>query len=173
MLVFNRRKRNAFYDQQYRIYASKLLAAIETEKAGLPLTNDQALVLNRERLKIAEDKRKYEQSWSYKIKHALSGDLKAVDEPGPKLYELGDIKLDGGRIPTEREVLELIGVNQLETLKQAEGKVPGERDEGDGGKVLKQEVEDTGRRKTQSTGARGGGMLDQMAANIFNKATGK
>ena len=173
MLLHNRRKRDAFYDQQHRIYTSKLLAAIETEKAGISLTNDQQLVLNRERLKVAEEERKKAQSWSNKIRKSLFGGLKEVDESGFGQVDGVQVPLDGGRIPSEGEVLELLGIDKLEMLKDATGKSEADRAEHRERRAVEQDVDLTSGAEITGPVPRKGGILDQMAENAFRRASSR
>ena len=83
MIMHNRRKRTAFYAEQHALYTQRLVAAIETEKAGIPLTPDQVLVLNRERAKIQAEERKKEASWGRKVRNIFMGGMKK-DMDGPE-----------------------------------------------------------------------------------------
>lgn len=80
MVIYNRRKRKAYYAEQAASRTATLLAAIENEKAGMELTADQALVLNQERIRFREEERKKER-WNWK--GWLVKGLKAEDVPGP------------------------------------------------------------------------------------------
>lgn len=169
MLLHNRRKRDAFYEQQHRIYTSKLLAAIETEKAGLPLTNDLQLVINRERLKVADEERKKAQSYLTSLKGVMFGGLKKVDDSVAfRTREDGEVVLDGGRIPTEEEVLNILGVDKLEVLKEATGKSKVAEGDGLQGEEKEQGL-DRSVEESQGVTIRKGGLLDQMAENAVNR----
>lgn len=80
MVIYNRRKRKAYYADQAASRTATLLAAIENEKAGTELTSDQVLVLNQERIRFREEERKKER-WNWK--GWLLKDLKTEDVPGP------------------------------------------------------------------------------------------
>lgn len=84
MVIYNRRKRKAYYAEQAASRTATLLAAIENEKAGMELTTDQALVLNQERIRFREEERKREK-WNWK--GWLVKGLKAEDVPGPIALE--------------------------------------------------------------------------------------
>lgn len=84
MVIYNRRKRKAYYAEQAASRTATLLAAIENEKAGIELTTDQALVLNQERIRFREEERKREK-WNWK--GWLVKGLKAEDVPGPIAIE--------------------------------------------------------------------------------------
>ena len=166
MLMYNRRRRNAYYEQQHRIYASKLVAAIETEKAGLPLRNDQLIVINRERLARAEAERILESSLGNKFKHRMSQfftkGLKQHDDFRMIQERFGDPVLDGGRIPTEREVLELIGLDEMTLLQESRARL-GERSEHD--YKRKEAEEETAKQREEVSQ---GGMFDRLGSNISN-----
>ena len=114
MILHNRRKRAAFYAEQHALYASRLIAAVETERAGLPLTDDQTLVLNRERAKIAAEEERKRASWWGGVKGVFVGGLKS---------ELDGAEEKGGvALLSEAEVLERVGVAPMEVLEAADGK---------------------------------------------------
>lgn len=119
MILHNRRKRAAFYAEQHSLYAARLISAIETEKAGLALDEDQVLVLNRERAKIqAEELKKLGSLWNG-VKSVFVGGLK-------KEEGLGEQILPGvaeGKVPTEGEVLEAIGIKNAEVMERMQGRL--------------------------------------------------
>lgn len=187
MILHNRRKRSAFYTEQRSLYATRLLDAIETERAGLPLDEDQTLVLNRERARVQAEEAKKERSWGKSIKEIFVGGLK--EEEGVELPV----------VPTEAEILEKIGVSQARVLEAADGLSEGEldgaqgagevdgpqrEDENDGlrlgestitgGGILQAVDEDRreGERVMEANGARGG-PLDQVAEQAVEKAETK
>ena len=164
MLMYNRRRRNAYYEQQHRIYASKLIAAIETEKAGLPLRSDQLIVINRERLARAEAERLRESSWYRKSKHAIysffTKGLKQHDDFRMIQERFGDPVLDGGRIPTEREVLELIGLDEMTLLQESRARM-GEKSEHD---YKRKELEEETAKERDKVSK--GGLLDHLGSNV-------
>ena len=169
MLVHNRRKRNAFYDQQHRIYTSKVVAAIETEKAGLPLTNDQQLVMNRERMKFAQEEEKKAQRWSAKLRRLLLGGLKEEEDPRQALGLSDGLSMAKGRVPTEGEVLDLLGLDKLEMLKEASGKDKSNPQQSRKGQNVDRSIGE----ETRSQALRKGGILDQMADNAFRRVGGR
>ena len=174
MLTHNRRKRSAFYEQQHRIYTSKLLAAIETEKAGVPLSNDLQLVINRERLKIADEERKKAQSYATSFKGLLFGGLKKEDDSVAfRKGADGQVILDGGRIPTEEEVLNVLGVDKLDVLKEATGKSNDTTGGVSDGQELVGDMETNLEAGTRGVAVRRGGLLDQMAENAVSRVRGK
>lgn len=174
MIIHNRRKRTAFYNEQHLLYTQRLLTAIETEKAGLPLTDDQTLVLNRERAKVRAEERKKEQSWSRKFKNAMYGGLKKEMEGQNQVdtaSEATETMFEGGRVPTEAEILKQIGIDQVAMLEASEGKrrrddVPAQSSDERGGLLEKvQEKRREGERDLEAKGVRGG-MLDELAENV-------
>ena len=58
MIVYNRRKRKAWLQDQVREKEETIVAAIQNKKAGRPLTEDQELELNRERARFEAEERK-------------------------------------------------------------------------------------------------------------------
>ena len=112
MVLHNRRKRSAFFDQQHTIYNTRLIAAIETEKAGVPLADDQLVILGREKNKVQEEERRKALGWWGRTKGALFSGL-AMDMGG---------KDERIPVPTEAEVLQRIGVSSVGVLEASEGK---------------------------------------------------
>ena len=168
MILHNRRKRSAFYAEQHALYATRLLDAIETEKSGLPLDEDQTLILNRERARVQAEEAKKERSWRKSIKSMLIGGLKQ-DEEAEKVSEVS--------VPTEAQVLEMMGMDQRRILEAAEEGVRGKGEIGDGrrdGNGILQAAEDK-RREGEKVEAGGveGGPLDQMAEGAVEKARSK
>lgn len=111
MVLHNRRKRHAFYDEQHNIYNARLTAAIETEKAGIPLAEDQVVILSRERARVAkEEQRKALGMWG-RTKQALLGGLKS--DMGPEYDRI--------TVPSEAEVLDKIGLSSTGVLEATDG----------------------------------------------------
>lgn len=166
MILHNRRKRSAFYAVQHSLYATRLLDAIETEKAGLPLDEDQILILNRERARVQAEEAKKERSWGKSIKGFLVGGLKQDEEE--KAPEV---------VPSEAQVLELMGVDQTSILEAAEGKQPidGNNTERRDGSGILQAVQEKRRKSEKVMEARGaeGGPLDQVAQEAVDKASSR
>lgn len=110
MVIYNRRKRKAYYAEQAASRTATLLTAIENEKAGMKLTTDQALVLNQERIRFREEERKREK-WNWK--GWLIKGLKAEDVPGPIAVE------ENGGILQAVEAKAKEGVWEAATTEQA------------------------------------------------------
>lgn len=111
MVIYNRRKRKAYYAEQAASRTATLLAAIGNEKAGVELTTDQALVLNQERIRFREEERKRER-WNWK--GWLVKGLKAEDIPGPIALEG-----NGGGVLQAVEAKAKDGVWEAATAEQA------------------------------------------------------
>lgn len=168
MIMHNRRKRSAFYAEQHALYTQRLVAAVETEKAGIPLTPDQTLVMNRERAKILAEERKKEASWRRKVRNVFMGGMKEMDVP-----EQGGI-FAGGYVPSEGDILETLGVDKVSMLEAAEGKgktagIPAEEPEPTPVAAKIAETRREGERILEERGF-GGGMLDQLGSNVANSA---
>lgn len=110
MVIYNRRKRKAYYAEQAASRTATLLTAIENEKAGMKLTPDQALVLNQERIRFREEERKREK-WNWK--GWLIKGLKAEDVPGPIAVE------ENGGVLQAVEAKAKEGVWEAATAEQA------------------------------------------------------
>ena len=110
MILHNRRKRTAFYNEQHALYATRLLEAIDTEKSGLPLDEDQTLILNRERARVQAEESQKERTWSKRVKGLFYGGLSK---------EEGDDRTPTV-VPTEGQILEMLGVDQRRILEAAE-----------------------------------------------------
>ena len=178
MILHNRRKRTAFYNEQHAIYAQRLIGAIETEKAGLPLDEDQTLILNRERARVQAEEAAKARSWGKMIKGVFIGDLKRDEDAG----EPGEDVV----VPSEGEVLQKLGVDQTTILERAaqadrgSGVVgansDGGREEGrrDGSGILQAVAEKRreGERAMDAAGV-GGGPLDRMAEGAVRAVGGK
>ncbi|KAL2047739.1 hypothetical protein N7G274_000781 [Stereocaulon virgatum] len=166
MILHNRRKRSAFYAEQHSLYATRLLDAIETEKAGLPLDEDQILIMNRERARVQAEEAKKERSWGKSIKVFLLGGLKQEEEE-----EVPEV------VPSEAQVLESMGVDQTSILEAAKGKRPidGKNTERRDGSGILQAVEGKRRKGEKVMEARGveGGPLDQVAQEAVDEASSK
>ena len=147
MIVYNRRKRKAWYADQARERQNTLTAAIENEKAGLPLSEDQALILNQERIRFNDEEeraRRKRERWEYlNVKRWLLSGLKSDEEqPGREVVE-GDMQ------PTSAE-----------TPQEASEKDPTAR----GGVLAAVEnARRAGEKPLEAEGAKGGA-LDRMAA---------
>ncbi|KAG8529934.1 uncharacterized protein KY384_005415 [Bacidia gigantensis] len=187
MLIHNRRKRTAFINEQHRIYSSRLLAAIETEKAGITLTPEQDLVLTRERANALAEQKKDQKRMRPKIRNFFMGGLKEEDRPGPAPIPTEDRerieKLSEGKIPTEAEVLELLGVGSFDTLAALQGKRQADMDAGrklvvsESVGPITEKLEETKREAEQEMnterGSSVGGVFDQMADNLVRRMKGE
>ena len=173
MIMHNRRKRAAFYAEQHALYTQRLVAAIETEKAGIPLTPDQALVLNRERAKIQAEERKREASWRRKVGNVFMGGMKKdTTDAAPEQQQ--ESMFAGGSVPSEGDILETLGVDKVRMLEAAEGKgkvagIPAEEPEPTPVTERIAETRREGERMLEDRGF-GGGMLDQLGSNVANSA---
>lgn len=177
MILHNRRKRSAFYAEQRAIYSQRLIEAIETEKSGMPLDEDQTLVINRERARVQAEEAAKERSWGKSIKGMLMGGLKGDEEEGER----------GGKVavPSEEEILKKLGVTQTSILERA---AQADRDSGpkttdlghgseegrrDGTGILRAVAEKRreGERAMEAAGVRGGS-LDRMAEGAVQAVGG-
>ena len=183
MILHNRRKRAAFYAQQHALYAQRLIEAIETEKAGRPLDEDQTLVLNRERARVQAEEAAKERTWRKRIKGAFIGGLKTDEDDA----EAGA----GGRAETvvvmsEGEILQKLGVDQTKILERAtqadkESGIQGadlgngsEEGAGNESRILHAVAQKRreGERAAEAAGV-GGGPLDRMAEGAVQGVGGK
>ena len=189
MILHNRRKRSAFYAEQHAIYAQRLMEAIESEKAGRPLDDDQTLVLNRERARVQAEMAAKERSWRKTIREALLGGLKTDDDEGEE--GAGERAETTVVVPSEGEILQKIGVDQTAILERARtqadkdqdsglqstdlGNGSGEEGTGNGSRILQAVAEKRreGERVTEATGVVRGGPLDQMAEGAVQAVGGK
>ena len=171
MIIHNRRKRAAFTQEQHAIYQARVVAAIEIEKAGLPLDEDSLLVLARERAKLQAEERKKEQGWLKGLGARMTGSFKKDMEPIV--------------VPTEGQMLEKLGVNNFGVLEASEGKAKvNDRGEIEGAeeselaKAVKLKRQEMGleesMRPAELTGATEsgrGGMLDRMGERAIADVT--
>ena len=181
MILHNRRKRAAFYEEQHRLYYQRVLEAIDVEKSGKPLDEDQRIVLNRERAKVQAEERARESTWGKRIKGVFMGNLKRDDEGGESAGEQPVVA-----VPSEGEILQKIGVDQMAILQgvgQAEkdsrpknadldnGVEEGGRD----GSGILQAVAEKRREGEKVMEAKGvkGGPLDRMAEGAVQAVGGK
>ena len=189
MIIYNRRKRNAWLADQVRNKEELITAAIQNEKAGRPLTEDQELALNNERARFEAEERKKAKGGIVKrlvtpladlfarLKSSESGEEEPlgeeegrgglVDRVGQRVYEVEEEMVDGVQ-NTEGEVVQ--GVRRAERgLKEA---VAGNLSSG--GKQAEQgvltAVHEAGR---EAKGQPRGGPLDQMAENMVESGREK
>ena len=181
MIIYNRRKRKAWMEDQIRNKEELITAAIQNEKAGRPLTEDEELALNNERARFEAEERK-KAKWGIKrfttpivglfarLRSPESGEeetlgdeegiRKPVNRVGQRVYEVEEEMVDGLQ-KAEGQVVQ--GVNRAERgLKEA---VAGNLSSG--GKQAEQgvlaAVHEAGR---EAKGQSRGGPLDQMAENM-------
>ncbi|KAL8792838.1 MAG: hypothetical protein Q9195_004567 [Heterodermia aff. obscurata] len=117
MVIYNRRKRKAWMKDQIRIKEELVMAAIENEKAGHPLTGDQELALNNERARFQAEERRKAKGGIIKrlttpftglfagMRSSESGEEEALgdgderdglfDRVGQRLYEIEEEVVDG------------------------------------------------------------------------------
>ncbi|KAL8931947.1 MAG: hypothetical protein Q9216_007016, partial [Gyalolechia sp. 2 TL-2023] len=77
MIIYNRKQRALFYATQEAIYTDTLRAAIAAEQEHRALTDDQASVLNREKMVLraeAQRERLKEIGWAQRVRSFVSGD---------------------------------------------------------------------------------------------------
>ena len=179
MILHNRRKRAAFYDEQHRLYYQRVLEAIEAEKSGIPLDEDQRTVLNRERAKVQAEERARETTWGKRIKGVFMGGLKRDEESGGEQQVVV-------AVPSEGEILQKIGVDQLAILeragqaqrdprpKTADSASNAEEGTRDGSGILRAVAEKRRDRETamEAAGVKGG-PLDRMAEGAVQAVGGK
>lgn len=116
MILHNRRKRAAFYAEQHNIYGQRLLEAIETEKAGLPLDEDQTIVLNRERARVQAEEVARQRTWGKSIRELLVGGLKTdKEEQGAAAAAERAVAV----VPSEGEILQRLGIDSTAILERA------------------------------------------------------
>ena len=175
MILHNRRKRAAFYDEQHRLYYQRVLEAIEAEKSGIPLDEDQRTVLNRERAKVQAEERARETTWGKRIKGVFMGGLKRDEDGGGEQQAVV-------AVPSEGEILQKIGVDQMAILERA-GQAQrdprpkiADSEEGkrDGSKILQAVAEKRrdGETAMEAAGVKGG-PLDRMAEGAVRAVGGK
>lgn len=190
MILHNRRKRAAFYAEQHNIYGQRLLEAIETEKAGLPLDEDQTLVLNRERARVQAEEAARQRTWGTSIRGLLIGGLKTDKEE-----EAGRREAESAAavVPSEGEILQKLGIDSTAILERAAKQTDKDSgsgikspafdkrrqeedgtDEENGSRILHAVAEmnrrgDSESRLTEAAG----GPLDQMAEGAAQSVEGK
>ena len=138
------------------------MEAIEAEKAGQVLDDDQRLVLNRERARVMAEEGKKERSWRKRVKGWLVGGLKEGEEEG---------KTEMVVVPSEAEVLGMVGVRESDVMERLRG----EREERRDGSGILEAVEEKRREAESSLEEREvrGGPLDRVAEEAVEKVKGK
>ncbi|KAF2761067.1 hypothetical protein EJ05DRAFT_508282 [Pseudovirgaria hyperparasitica] len=146
MLAYNRRKRNAFYEQQKieMIEYIRLARDAESNGTATPLQLE-LLGLEREKEQKRQDKEK--NAISNKIKSALFGSLSTEESVGGKLGE--------ALMRTSAPDTSLGGTTQ---------------ETGEGLGIVKALEENT-RRASQTRSTKTGGQLDQLGENVANAAS--
>lgn len=179
MILHNRRKRAAFYAEQHNIYGQRLLEAIEAEKAGAPLDEDQTLVLNRERARVQAEEAAKHRTWRASIRGLLIGGLKSDKEEQEAVAAAESVASEG-------EILERLGIDSSTILERAAAASKTDKDASgsetktkyfdnssedgteteNGSRILHAVAEK--RRRTEATG----GPLDQMAEGAAQAVEG-
>ncbi|KAL8816340.1 MAG: hypothetical protein Q9191_008349 [Dirinaria sp. TL-2023a] len=169
MIIYNRRKRRAWYADQIRAQEEDLVAAIENDKRGLPLTEDQTLVLNREKARFAaeEERRNKPTYWGRVVQPMLErwtgfrfgeGEARAAKgEEGEADAESVVQKIEDGVVQGEKRVGE--GLREM-----VRGNLAG------GGGVEAEQGVIMGLEEART---RKGGPLDQAAENAVESAREK
>ena len=183
MIVYNRRKRNAWMADQVRNQEELVMAAIENEKAGRLLTEDQELALNNERARFeAAERKKAKGGIIKRLITPFTGFFAGMKSSGSEEEEeaLGDGEGRGGLVDQVGQLVYDVEEEMVDGLQKAEGQaVQGVRragrglkeavagNLGSGGKQAEQEVlaavHEAGREAERPPR---GGLLDQMAENM-------
>jgi len=181
MVTYNRKKRNAFYADQIRTQQELVMAAIEAEKAGLPMTEEQQLMLNREKARFqAEEERKRKPGFVGRLMAPVVGRLGGGEE-GEKLVEglVGEgegmmqaveEKVEGFVEGVERkggEVVDAVRHTEKEVERSLQETVRGNL--GSGGQEAEAAVLEgieQARRDTEGSERAAGGSLDRRAENL-------
>lgn len=104
MMIYNRRKRKEWYAQKTLERQNNLLTAIENEKAGLPLSEEQTIVMNQERARFKDEEeraRKRQERWqSLNPRRWLVSGLKSDEE------QVNQVAVEGNVQPTQTESTE-------------------------------------------------------------------
>ena len=159
MIVHNRRKKREYFANLAQERQKTLTAAIANEVAGLPLSEEQALIMNQERKRFSDEEervRRRREWWQYlNVKRWLVSGLKRDDEQ------------------TDQEVVEgTVEPTGTETTA-THSEEPSESDFTGHGGVLAA-VEDARRAEEKQLEAEGveGSMLDRMAARVAELGKG-
>jgi len=185
IITYNRKKRNAFYADQIRTQQELVLAAIEAEKAGLPMTEEQQLMLNREKARFqAEEERKARPGWVGRVMAPVVGRLgggvgeREREGDGEKLMgggAEGVIQATEEKIEAFTEGIEKKRGAMVEAIRHTEKEVESGLQEtvrgnlGGGGKQAETAVLEgfeQARSETESSTGAGGGSLDQRAEKM-------
>ena len=181
MIVYNRRKRNAWMADQISHNESLVTSAIANQRAGLPLTSEQALALNNERARFEAKERKAAKGrwgrWLLTPFESLVGGLRA-EEVVEKVKD-GEYRAEGAEefMSSVEEAVEKAeeGLQRLEGrlehgVRSAERglKEAVQGNLGSGGKQAEEGVLAAVREAEKVTSVRPtrGGPLDQLAENV-------
>lgn len=167
MITYNRKKRNAFYADQIRTQQELVMAAIEAEKAGLPMTEEQQLMLNREKARFqAEEERKRRPGFVGRLMKPVVGRLGG----GEGMMQAVEGKVEGFVEAVERkggEVVDAVRHTEKEVERGLQETVRGNL--GGGGQEAEAAVLEgieQARRGTGGSERAVGGSLDQRAENM-------
>lgn len=135
------------------------MEAIEAEKAGQELDDDQRLVMNRERVRVMAEESKKERGWGKRVKGWLVGGLKEEEE-GREMV-----------VPSEGEVLGMVGVRESDVFERMRGEGE-ERRKGSGVLEAVREKRREVEKEVEVREVRGG-PLDRVAEEAVEKVKGK
>ena len=157
MIIYNRRKRSQYYAERTALLQKNLIAAIEADRAGIPLTEDQVLLLNRERARMEGEERakaKKDGGWRRWIFGGLSGSSEREGE--------GNAATDGRGEGSGQGVLSAIQEETRQVFRDGEEKPS----------TIVQAVEEKRREGEKTLEAAGisGGPLDQLADQAVQEA---
>lgn len=171
MIGYNRKKRKAWYADRKREREEGLMAAIENEKAGLPLSDFQALIMEEERTRFEEAEeraRKKRERWQFlNFRSWLVSGLKSDEE------QIDQRAVEGDAPSTGIETMEIRSQETPEP-EPTEPEPTEPEPTGRSGGVLAA-VEDArrvGEKQLEAEGAQGGA-LDRMAARAAELGKGK
>lgn len=160
MIVYNRRKRKAYYADKTRERQESLMAAIENEKAGLPLSEEQALILNQERIRFNDEEeraRRKRERWQFlRVPRWLVSGLKSDEEQADRVAFEGNVQ------PTSTETPEF----GSQEPPKPEPTAPG------GVLAAVENARRIEEKQLEAEGAKGGA-LDRMAARAAELGKGK
>lgn len=160
MIIYNRRKRKEWYAQKTLERQTNLLTAIENEKAGLPLSEEQTIVMNQERARFKDEEeraRKWRERWeSLSLRRWLVSGLKSDEE------QINQVAVEGNVQPTQTEPTEFHPQEPSEPEPTSQ----------EGVLAAVENARRTEEKKLEAEGE-GGGALDRMAARAAELGKGK
>ncbi|KAL8902287.1 MAG: hypothetical protein Q9207_004781, partial [Kuettlingeria erythrocarpa] len=174
MIIYNRKQRSLFYATQAAIYTQTLQRAIAAQAEGRPLTDEETLVLNREKAVLqAEAAKEERQSLPWKQRIFGGGAAEAVEELGGQKVS-GDAEVDRrdsladvakeegvqGAVKPVGEVIAHSRVMQALREKKGEGERPLEEVH-----AIGQPLQQAGAGEHST-----GGQLDRLAEEVAEKA---